>query len=568
MSIEQGPTMNLKSRISKRSAAYQIGALAIAAMLAGCGGGGGGGGGGSAANPVADDPAPLDPTPLLPSDQVQTEEGVYQGIVEGQLRIFRGVRYAAPPVGDLRFQAPAAPVAFDGTEDATAFGPNCLQGSNSGPVGEEDCLFLNVWAHDDDTQRPVIVFLHGGSGNGVGGDLPTSEGSLLAEHANVIAVTLNRRMSALGNLALAELIAENPRNTAGNYSVLDIIAALQWLKDNVAAFNGDPARIMLTGESAGGLAVCHVLAAPEAAGLFSAAAIQSGPCSLRIRLNDQVALASYFDTAINLHRPIVAQAGCDQSADVLACLRDLPGSEIVDAAEAVNIANVSIGINVFSPIVDGVVVQSDPHSALMNETVGGIPIIVGATADEAVSALGDIPVADDAAYRDRLALMFGAPLDTQIYNLYPTADFASASEAFLTFWGDWIFNCEAEELARSAASGAPAYLYTFSRGFSSGSFAGRGAIHGIDVLFLFETYAVFDHTPDADDVSISTAMQNAWGGLAANPTAPPPYLPEEASAWPAFDIANVQIVNFDVPVALEPEHRLGRCSGLRDLVLL
>lgn len=561
--------MKLEIANTTTSLAHRIGVLAIVAILGACGGGG------SSTSPAAATPAPMpepdpipepDPEPVpapLPGGQAQTVEGIYQGSIEGNLRVFRGIRYAAAPLGDLRFKAPEAPPSFPDIAEASAFGPNCLQGSNSGPVGEEDCLFLNVWAHDDDTQRPVIVFLHGGSENGVGGDLSSSEGSLLAEHANVIAVTLNRRMSALGNLALAELIAENPRNTAGNYSVLDIIAALQWLKDNVAAFNGDPARIMLTGESAGGLAVCHVLAAPEAAGLFSAAAIQSGPCSVRIRLNDQIQTDSFFDTAINLHLPILVETGCDLAADVLECLRDLPGAELIAAAEVVNIASGST--NIFSPIVDGVVVLSDPHIALMNETVGSIPIIVGATADEAVSSLGEFPVADDAAYRDRLA-PFGAPLDTQIYNLYPTADFASASEAYLTFWGDWIFNCEAEELARSAAAGAPAYLYTFSRGFSSGSFAGLGAVHAIDVPFLFETYAVFGHTPDADDAAVTKAIQNAWSGLAADPTAPPPYLPNGASAWPAFDISDVQIVNFDVPVEQQAIHRQGRCTELRNLV--
>ena len=157
---------------------------------------------------------------------------------------------------------------------------------------------------------------------------------------------------------------------------------------------------MLAGESSGGFAVCHILAAPEAAGLISAAAIQSGPCSLRVGLNDQVALASYFDTAINLHRPIVA------------------------------------------------------HTALSNETVGNIPLIVGATADEAALFFGENEIPDDAAYRARLAVMFEDPIDDQVYALYPTADFPSAQEAFLTFWGDWIFNCEAEELARSATSNA------------------------------------------------------------------------------------------------------------------
>lgn len=550
--------MKLESTISATSTAHRIGALALVTLLGACGGGGG-----SSSGSIANDPTTPVPAPSLPSDQVQTVEGIYHGSVEGKLRIFRSVRYAAAPLGDLRFRAPAAPVAFNGTEDATNFGANCLQGSNSGPVGDEDCLFLNVWAHDDDVQRPVIVFLPGGPGNG---DTPAAEATQLAAHADVIVVTANRRIGALGGLALDELISENPRMTAGNYGVLDVIAALQWLKDNIAAFNGDPTRIMLAGESSGGLAVCHVIAAPEAAGLISAAAIQSGPCSLRIRLNDQVLIESLFDTAVNLHRPIVAQTGCDLTADVLACLRDLPGSEIVEAA--VSIINSNGGFNVFGPIVDGVVVQSDAHTALMDETVGSIPVIIGATADEAVLFFSANEIADDAAYRDRLAVMFQDPIDDEVYALYPTADFSSAQEAFLTFWGDWIFNCEAEELARSAASNAPAYLYTFSRGFSSGSLAGRGAVHAIDVPFLFETFEVFGHTPDADDANVSTAMQNAWSGLATDPTAPPPYLPQGASAWPAFDIANVQIVNFDAPVALQSIHRLGRCTGLRDLVLL
>ncbi len=563
--------MKLEIANTTTSLAHRIGVLAIVAILGACGGGG------SSTSPAAATPAPMpepdpipepDPEPVpapLPGGQAQTVEGIYQGSIEGNLRVFRGIRYAAAPLGDLRFKAPGAPPPFPDIAEASAFGPNCLQGSNSGPVGEEDCLFLNVWAHDDDTQRPVIVFLHGGAGNGVGGDLPSSEGSLLAEHANVIVATLNRRMSALGHLALDELVAENPRMTAGNYSVLDVIAALRWLKNNIAAFNGDPTRIMLTGESAGGFAVCHVIAAPEAAGLFSAAAIQSGPCSLRIALDDTIAVESLFDTAINLHRPIVAQAGCDLAADVLECLRSLSGAEIVEAAEAVNNSSVN---NVFTPIVDGVVVLSDAHTALMNETVGSIPVIIGATAEEGALFLDGNPVADDAEYRNRLAALFADPIDDQVYALYPTADFASAHEAYRTFWGDWIFNCEAEELARSAAANAPAYLYVFSRGFSSGAFAGRGAVHAIDVPFLFETYAVFGHTPDADDATVTTAIQNAWHGLAVDPTSPPPFLPSGASAWPAFDSSDVQIVNFDVPVAQQSTHRSGKCSALRDLVLL
>ena len=516
-----------------------LGVLSIVASGGGSGGDGGGGG----------------PPPLTPN-QVQTTEGVYQGSVEGNLLVFRGVRYAAPPVGNLRLKAPAPPAAFAGTADATQFASKCIQHSGVGSDGEEDCLFLNVWAHIDDIERPVLVFLHGGGG---GGGLATTDGAVLAENADLVVVTLNRRLGIFGGLALDELIQENPRSTAGNYAVLDVIAALAWLQDNLAEFHGDPNRVLLAGESSGAFALCHILAAPEAAGLMSAAAIQSGACSRRSRLNAAVpiAMAPIFDTALNLHRPTLAAAGCDLAADVPQCLRDLPAVDLLNAGQvAINANN---GRDIFRPIIDGVVVVSDPHTALMAETVGSIPIIVGSTANEGGGGLSGPPPASDAAYRARLTAIFDAPRDDQIYALYPTADFASVAEAWVTFFGDWRWNCEAEELARSAAGNAPAYLYTFSRGFSTGSQAGLGALHAIDVPFLFETYDVFGHTPDANDAALTDAMQNAWSGLASDPTAAPPYLPVVASSWPPFDINNFQLVNFDAPVTVESAHREGRC---------
>ncbi len=534
----------------------RIAALGIMSLLVACGGGGSGNAG---TNPPDTDPPPL------AADQVQTAEGIYQGSIEGGLLVFRGIRYAAAPVGDLRFKAPAPPAAFAGTADATLFAANCFQSSGAGSVGEEDCLFLNVWSHNDDIERPVLVFLSGGAGNG---DSVTTDGAMLAENADVIVVTLNRRVGILGGLALDELILENPRNTAGNYALLDIIAALQWLQDNIAEFDGDPNRVLLAGESAGGFALCHILAAPEAAGLMSAAAIQSGPCSRRSRLNASVpvVMAPIFDTALNVHRPVLAAAGCDMAADVPQCLRNLSADDLLTAGQSVIAAN--NGRSVFGPIIDGVVVVSDPHTALIAETIGSIPVIVGATANEGGGGLSGTPPADDTAYRARLTAIFGSPNDDQIYVLYPTASFPSVADAWTTFWTDWIFTCEAEELARSASGNTPAYLYTFSRGFSTGSRAGLGAVHAIDVPFLFETYDVFGHTPDADDALVTDAMQNAWAGLASDPTAAPSYLPTGPSSWPPFDINNVQIVNFDATVTVDSIHRGGRCTSLRDLILL
>jgi carboxylesterase type B len=461
----------------------QLFAAIVIVCLGACSGGNGGG-----AQP--DPQPPIDPP--LAADEVRTAEGVYKGAIEGNLRVFRGLRYAAPPVGNLRFRAPTPPTSFTGTNDATTFKSNCFQPAGGGSVGEEDCLFLNLWSHNDDTIRPVLVFLHGGGSNNIGGNLSTSIGTALAENGDIIVATMNRRMNVFGALATDELVLES--GTAGNYALQDVQAAMRWLRDNVGQFNGDPNRIMLVGESSGASLLCHVLSSPGTAGLISAAAIQSAGCGVRVRLNDSIPIATPFDNALNLHRPIT------------------------------------------------------------DNEFGG-------------SFGGPSPV-DDAEYRTWLTNIFGSPQDDQIYAIYPTADFASVADAWRVFRSDWIFNCVAEELARSASGNTPAYLYNFSRGFSTGSLAGQGAVHAIDVPFLFETYELFGHTPDADDAAVTDAMQNAWTGLASDPTAAPPYLPSGASSWPAFDINAIQVVNFNAPTTIDTTHREGRCVLLRDIISL
>ena len=541
----------VNTTISARFAIRLVTMVAVL-CLAACGGGGGKKG--------------PKPPPELAADEVQTAQGIYKGSIEGNLRVFRGLRYAAPPVGDLRFKPPSPPAVFAGTTDATTFKANCFQPANAGSAGEEDCLFLNIWSHNDDTVRPILVFLHGGGTNGIGGDMASSDGAALAENGSIIVVTLNRRLSVFGGLVLDELIQESPRNTAGNYDVMDVQQAMQWLRDNVAEFNGDPNRIMLTGESSGGAMVCQVLSSPDTAGLISAAVIQSGGCGRRKRLDDSIPIFTPWDNALNLHRPVLAAAGCDLAANPLQCLRDLPAADVQAAAQVVELSD---GVpSTFRMVVDGVVVTTDPHTALMNEIAGPIPVIVGSNANEGGGNAASTLPADDAAYRARLTAIFDAPRDSEIYAVYPTADFPSVGDAWRVFWGDWLFNCVAEELARSASGNTPAYLYMLSRGFSTGSRAGQGAVHTIDVPFLFETYDVYGHTPNSDDAAVTDAMQNAWTGLAADSMAAPPYLPSGSSSWPAFDVSNMQIVNFNAPVTIDAAHREGRCALLRDIITL
>ena len=541
----------VNTTISARFAIRLVTMVAVL-CLAACGGGGGKKG--------------PKPPPELAADEVQTAQGIYKGSIEGNLRVFRGLRYAAPPVGDFRFKPPAPAAAFAGTTDATTFKANCFQPANAGSAGEEDCLFLNIWSHNDDTVRPILVFLHGGGTNGIGGDLASSDGAALAENGDIIVVTMNRRLSVFGGLVLDELIQESPRNTAGNYDVMDVQEAMRWLRDNVAEFNGDPNRIILTGESSGGAMVCQVLSSPDTAGLISAAVIQSGGCGRRKRLDDSIPIFTPWDNALNLHRPVLAAAGCDLAANPLQCLRDLSAADVQAAAQIVELSD---GVpSTFRMVVDGVVVTTDPHTALINEIAGPIPVIVGSNANEGGGNAASTLPADDAAYRARLTAIFDAPRDSEIYAVYPTADFPSVGDAWRVFWGDWLFNCVAEEVARSASGNTPAYLYMLSRGFSTGTRAGQGAVHTIDVPFLFETYDVYGHTPDTDDAAVTDAMQNAWTGLAADSMAAPPYLPSGSSSWPAFDVSNMQIVNFNAPVTIDAAHREGRCALLRDIITL
>lgn len=504
-------------------------------------------------------PPPIQPP--LAADEAQTAQGVIKGSIEGGLRVFRGVRYAAAPIGNLRFKAPVAPAAFSGTMDATQFGSVCAQPANAGTsmVGEEDCLFLNIWSHDDDLTRPIIVFLHGGRANGVGGDSVTTEGTSLAQNGDVIVVTLNRRLGPLGYLALDELIQENPRSTAGNYATLDVIAALNWIQDNIASFNGDPLRVMLAGQSAGGGVVCNVLSAPEAAGLINSAALQSAGCRTPGVLNDQVGVVPRDDFAVVEHRELVTFLGCDAGGIVLECLRGFTVAEIVAAGEAV--------FADFIGVTDGVVLPTDVHQALANNVVGDIPFIIGSNANEANNIFGLNPVADDAEYRLTLEFIFDVPLSDDLYALYPTANFNSASDAFLALFGDLLFNCIAEQVAESAEAGAPVYFYQITRGFDNGSLAGMGAVHSIDVAQLFGTFDVWGYTPDARANDISTAMQNAWSGLVANPTTAPPYLVQGASAWPAYFDGNKQIVEFGDTTTIATVHRNGRCPALQAALL-
>ena len=215
----------------------------------------------------------------VPPTLVRTDSGLVQGVVEGGLRIFRGIPYAAPPVGDLRWRPPAPPLRWTGVRDASSFGNMCIQIDNAGAVtGSEDCLFLNVFSTASGLVRrqPVMVFLHGGNARHSTHQAPF-DAPPLAMHG-VIVVTAEYRLGALGFFAHPLLVTEG--NSAGNYGLMDQIEALRWVQENVEAFGGDPERVMVFGLSSGGFYVQALLASPLARGLFSRAGIEGNAIAL------------------------------------------------------------------------------------------------------------------------------------------------------------------------------------------------------------------------------------------------------------------------------------------------
>ncbi|HBG86824.1 MAG TPA: carboxylesterase, partial [Marinilabiliaceae bacterium] len=213
----------------------------------------------------------------LPFEQVKVNEGILEGYVEDGLRVFKGVPFAAPPVGDLRWKAPQAAKNWEGVREAVEYAPAPMQGGNPAGGKSEDCLYLNIWspAESSKDKLPVLVWIYGGGFSFGSTAEPVYDGSKLAKKG-VVLVSIAYRVGQFGFLAHPELSAESEYGSSGNYGLLDQIAGLQWIKDNIAAFGGDPNKVTIFGESAGGISVSMLCASPLAKGLFQGAISQSG----------------------------------------------------------------------------------------------------------------------------------------------------------------------------------------------------------------------------------------------------------------------------------------------------
>jgi para-nitrobenzyl esterase len=466
--------------------------------------------------------------------RARSTSGDLEGLEAGGVQVFRGVPYAAPPVGALRWRPPQAVPAWSGVRSATRFGHSCWQAVSPQGFGpwtheyvvpgdiSEDCLYLNVWTPARRSGRlPVLVWIHGGGFNSGSGAIPIYDGQALARRG-VVVVTLNYRVGVFGFLQHPELTKEAGSGPVGNFGLQDVAAALRWVQANITAFGGDPARVTLAGQSAGGMAVAELIAMPSARGLFSGAIIESG-------------LPRPLPTLAKAERDGVAFAE-EKGAPTLAALRALPPERLQPSHGANAIR--------FGPAADGRLL---PHADW--SPVSDVPTLAGYTADEG-SALGqDYGSTDRTAFATLLDTSFG-PAAARMGRLYPTSTASERAEANRQVHRDAaLAKLYGWAVDRSRSSRTPVYAYLFTH-VLPGPQAGRwGAFHSSEIPYVFGT---LDAAPErhvaASDRALSVMMACYWTTFIAvgRPSCP------GAPAWPALAPDHPELMQLDLSPKVQP----------------
>ncbi len=454
------------------------------------------------------------------------DAGVLAGDAADGVATFKGIPFAAPPVGPLRWRPPAPVRPWTGERDATRFGAGCPQrdsGDKGGPqTSSEDCLFLNVWTPAKRARRaalPVMVWIYGGGWrNGHGSD-PVFDGGPFVRDG-VIMVTVNYRLGALGIFAHPALTREAaPDEPLGNYGLMDNIAALEWVKRNIAAFGGDPGRITVFGESAGGGQVLSLLTTARAKGLFQQAIVESGP-------------------AFSSPRPL---AEAEQSGVALAERMGLPKDATSAQLRAMDAqALVPVAVDT-APFVDGRLVKELPQTAFENHREADVPTIIGTNTYEGSLTPYYAAGADQvmALYRSRNAM---DELKT-LYSPYASDATMLRNQVF----GDTIFGAPARKIAAEAASGAPVFLYRFGYVAEALRQSWPGAAHGSDPIYVFDNLKRLHPAATAQDVAMAGVMHACWASFAktGRPTCP------GGPAWPAYDAKTDRLMLFKTEGQIE-----------------
>ncbi len=472
-----------------------------------------------------------------PSEPIATTTyGKLRGRTEDGVHVFRGVPYGANTTGTNRFMPPQKPAPWTDVRDATTWGhlaPQPLPGGNydatratqwftmTGGMGE-DCLVLNIWtpALEDGGKRAVMFCIHGGGYTSGTSHNPVFDGRALVKMGNVVVVTINHRLGALGYLHLADLAPEFAHSSVAG--MMDIVAALEWVRDNIENFGGDPRKVMIFGQSGGGGKVCHLMTMPSAKGLFHRAAIQSG-ATLRSGKREDASQST---------EAMLQQLGLVKSR--FRELQDIPFEMIVGVQTAIH--------RRFSPIVDGTVVPRDPFEPDAPSISADVPLLGGSNLHDFGSWRTDITV-DEAAAQEQAAETLGAD-SGRIWSAYRAADpNASPSLLLARILNDRGIRANTRTvIERKAALGAaPGFLYllTWPAPFMNGRF---GSVHGTDVPLIFHNPELWPLTAGSSENGIlADRMAGAFIAFAKTGDPSTPELP-----WPAYDPGTRPTMIFDV----------------------
>jgi para-nitrobenzyl esterase len=429
------------------------------------------------------------------SNEVSTDKGIVVGAVDDGVRSFYGIPYAAPPTGERRWASPEPALRWDAPRQATELGAACVQNINTSygdpSVGvSEDCLFLNVQTPaKKQSKLPVMVWFHGGAyTGGQGGDY---EGRTLVDEHDLIVVTVNYRLGAFGFLATTGLSEDSLNRTSGNYGIEDQQAALRWVQKNIAAFGGDPHKVTIAGQSAGGGSTCIHTVSPQSEGLFDAAIEQSGTCALRLvptrTLEEAEAQGDTFADSL----------GCpSDDTEAAACLRAKTADELRDAGGGGSTGGETAVP--LEPIVDGRIVPKEPQALIRAGKFNKVPLIIGSTADEAntttlleIQRRGSDFTADEYTVEvQELLTSYGLSNLDEVLAAYPLTEYGSPNEAVAAVRTDPDV-CQVSESTKLFSKFVPTYAYEFAFRNSPppppGGEAtfGFGAGHGLELQYLF-----------------------------------------------------------------------------------